>query len=149
MYALISLDNPVVRSQFMRDSSGTQQMYNFENRVVVRSKFIRESSRTQHIFLRVQLYAAKLLPAEPAFTCGDDNNSTNNNTSGFGLSIFRVGAGSGRIWIVDFLGRRRFGAGFGLWIFRAGGGSGPDLHCGFQWYAANLYRIPVVRSKFI
>ena len=66
----------------------------------------------------------------------------------------------GRVLIVDFSGRRGFGAGFGLWIFRPGGGAGPHLDCVFSgparvrgtdsdFYATNVFRISVVRHKFI
>ncbi len=100
------------------------------------------------------------LPAEPAFTCGDDNNSTNStNTSGFGLGVFPAGGGPGS----------RVG-GFGLGVFPAGGGSagsasgvggfGLGIFRDFSRYAINLYRdsscttqmyigIPVVPFKFI
>ena len=52
------------------------------------------------------------LPAEPAFPCGDDNNSSN-NTSGFGLGVCPAGGGPG-----SGVG------GFGLGVSPAGGGPG-------------------------
>ena len=93
---------------------------------------------------------SRLLPAEPAFLCGDDNstnNSTNNSTtSGFGLAIFRAGGGSGAgFGLALFRAGGGSGAGFGLAIFRAGGGSGPDL----DWRFSGPVGIPVVRSKNI
>ena len=54
-----------------------------------------------------------MLPAEPAFPCGDDNNTTQHNTSGFGLWIFPAGGGPG--------------SAFGMWIY-----------IGFQLYLWNL-----------
>ena len=78
-----------------------------------------------------------LLPAAPAFPCGDDSQqqSVNNNTSRFGLWIFSAGGGGSarvaiwivgfrlcrlqRIWIVDFRGRRgsaRVRPGRRIWI---------------------------------
>ena len=79
-----------------------------------------------------------LLPAEPAFPCGDDNNSQS-TTTGRDLDwwFFRAGGvAGGRIWICGFSGPAGVrGAGFGLEIFRASGGAMGRIwivnsHCG-------------------
>ena len=60
-----------------------------------------------------------------------------------------AGGGPG-IWIGDFPGRRR--SGVGVWAhhkFHRGFSGTPKMSIGLQWYVANVYRISVVRSKFL